>query len=202
MKNKGVGRMIEDIMELLTTISDNCTANWTRIDDYVLYSKNGFIHIDGLNLSHTVMFKIRAKQSDIGLNFQYPCIYKKEDILSGKWKVNRMDFNNISDKTYWDLLKFDYVFDINYDSTNFNDFERLLKKDIDEILVKNNNSQGVYSSELLQSAIIPNVEDIRLKIIYQDAPLRLHYNYSFFNVYCLIAPRLVDINPDIWELVV
>lgn len=194
--------MIEDIMELLTTISYNCTDNWTRIEDYVLYSKNGFLHIDGLNISHTLMFKIRAKQSDVGLNFQYPCIYKKEDILSGKWKVNRMDFNNISDKTYWDLLKFDDVFDIDYDPANFKDFERLLKKDIDEILIKNNTFQSVYSSKLLQSAIIPNIEDIMLKIIHRDAPLRLHYNYSFFNVYCLIAPRLVDINPYIRELVV
>ena len=194
--------MIEDIIELLTAISNNCTTTLTKIGDFVLYSLDGFIHADMLNRSHTVMFKIRAKQSDIGLNFQYPCIYKKGDILSGKWKVNRMDFNNISDMTYWDLLKFDDVFDIDYDSANFKDFERLLKKDINEILVKNNNFQGVYSRELLQSAIIPNVEDIRLKMIYQDAPLRLHYNYSFFNVYCLIAPRLADIDPYIWELVV
>ena len=98
--------------------------NWTHIEDFILYSvkdKEEFIQIEALNRSHTALFKIRAKRRDLGLIFNYPMVYDKLDASLRKWKLRRVDLTNYSDNIYVNLLKFDDVFDIGYDSFDYSD---------------------------------------------------------------------------------
>ena len=194
--------MIEDIMDICTEIINNYSGDWSKINRFVIHTimdidHNGhiskpFVQIEGLNRSHTTMFKIRAKQSDIGLIFKYPCIYEGEDALLRKWKLKRIDLNNIRDKSYWDLLTFGDVFDTEYDSFDCSDLKKLLRNyDCGQIEIRNNNCNNIYSAELLRNVVIDyDLEDIGLKLIHQNAPLRINYKWGIFDVYCLIAPRL------------
>ena len=99
---------------------------------------------------------------------------------------------SLPDRSYIDLLKFDDVFDIEYDSVEYSDLSRLLNIDeCSQIDIRNNGFHAVYSKYLINSVLIDDdLEDIGLKILHPDAPLRLHYQYGVFNIYCLIAPRV------------
>lgn len=197
--------MIEDVMNICTNIINMWQSPWTKTEQFILHTvkdkRTSFVQIEGLNRNHTAMFKIRAKQSDLGLIFKYPCIYEGEDALLRKWKLKRMDFDNIRDKSYWDLLKFDDVFDIEYDSFECSDLKRLLLNwDCEQIEIRNNGCYNVYSKILLKSMLIDyDLEDIGLKILHQDAPVRINYKWDVFDVYCLIAPRL-EVKEDIFYL--
>ena len=188
--------MIEDVMDICTNIINMWQDPWTKTEQFILHTVKDkgtpFVQIEALNRNHTAMFKIRAKQSDLGLIFKYPCIYESEDALLRKWKLKRIDFDNIRDRSYWTLLKFDDVFDIEYDSFECSDLKRLLLNgDCEQIEIRNNGCYNVYSKILLKSMLIDyDLEDIGLKIVHQDAPLRINYKWGIFDVYCLIAPRL------------
>ena len=188
--------MIEDVMDICTNIINMWQSPWTKTEQFILHTVKdkgtSFVQIEGLNRSHTSMFKIRAKQSDLGLIFKYPCIYESEDALLRKWKLKRIDFCNIKDKSYQNLLKFDDVFNVEYDKFDCADLKRLLLNwDCEQIEIRNNGHYNVYNKELLKAALIDyDLEDIGLKLIHQDAPLRINYKWGIFDVYCLIAPRL------------
>lgn len=183
-------------MDICTKIINQWQGSMSKTEAFVLHTvkDNGtsFVQIEALNRSHTTMFKIRVKQSDVGLIFKYPLIYEAEDAMLRKWKLRRMNFDNISDKCYWDLLKFDDTFDEEYDSFECSDLKRLLLNwDCNQIEIKNNGFHNIYSIELLRSSVIDyDLENIGLKLIHQDSPLRLNYKYGIFDVYCLIAPRV------------
>lgn len=197
--------MIENVMDICTNIINMWQSPWTKTEQFILHTVKdkgtSFVQIEGLNRNHTAMFKIRAKQSDLGLIFKYPCIYESEDALLRKWKLKRIDFDNIRDRSYWSLLKFDDVFDIEYDSFECSDLKRLLLNwDCEQIEIRNNGCYNVYSQILLKSMLIDyDLEDIGLKIVHQDAPVRINYKWGIFDVYCLIAPRL-GVKEDIFYL--
>ena len=189
--------MTERIIKLLNTLIST-DIKWGKVDLFVLHTVKdkgiSFVQIEGLNRSHTVIFKIRVKQSDIGLIFKYPCIYEFGDIVHGRWNLKRINFEDIRDKSYWGLLKFDDVFDIEYDHVDISELKQLLSFDeCTQIEIWNNNCRNVYSKEFLSSCLINECDDIGLRIIHQDAPLRLNYTCGIFDVYCLIAPRF---NPE------
>ena len=189
--------MIEDILDLTTEIINQVQNEYTRPQAFVLHTvienETPYVQIEALNRNHTVLFKIRAKQSDVGLIFKYPCIYEYDDALLRKWKLKRMNMENLPDKTYWDLLKFGDVFNLEYDSFDYQDLKRLvLNHDTTEIGIINNNYTGVYDTTLLRTVMFDNCEDISLKILFNDAPLRLKFKLGFFDVYCLIAPRIYE----------
>ena len=178
--------------------------SWTHLDDFVLHTVHDgeeFIQIEALNRSHTVLFKIRAKRSDLGLIFKYPCIYAREDFCLQKWKLRRVDMTQLSDKSYIDLLRFDDVFDIEYDSFDYSELVRLLDtNECNQIEIRNNGFSGVYSKYLIRSAIIDDgIESIKLKLISPKCPLRLNYKIGIFDVYCLIAPR-IEVNEELFFL--
>lgn len=188
--------MTERIIKLLNTLIST-DIKWNKVDSFVLHTVKdkeiSYVQIEGLNRTHTVLFKIRVKQSDIGLKFKYPCIYEFTDILHERWNLKRINFENIRDNSYWNLLKFDDVFDIEYDYVDISELKQLLSFDeCTQIEIRNNNCSNVYSKELLSSCLINECDDISLRIIHQDAPLRLNYKYGIFDVYCLIAPRFTS----------
>ena len=194
--------MIEDIMNITTKIVNQFQSSWTKTELFVLHTvkdnQTDYVQMEAINHSHTTLFKIRAKQSDLGLIFKHPCIYETENAILRKWKLTRMNFDNIRDECYWNMLKFDDVFDIEYDSFDYQDLRKLLLTwDTDMIEVYNNGCRGVYSTELLRSLIIEEVEDISLKLLFDDAPLRLNYKVGIFDVYCLVAPRL-EVKSPYW----
>ena len=187
--------MIEDIMNLTTRIINECSGRWTKFDKFVLHTvkdnETPFVQIDALNNSHTTKFKIRAKQSDLGLIFKYPLVYENEDALLRKWKLRRMNSKTYPDRFYVNLLQFEEVFDIGCDPVDYSELKRLLLcGDTDQIAILNNGCENVYSTILLKSMIIQDAGDIKLKLLHQDGPLILNYKFRSFDVYCLIAPRI------------
>lgn len=178
--------------------------NWMHIEDFILHSVNDneeFIQIEALNRSNTALFKIRAKKRDLGLIFNYPMVYDKINASLRKWKLRRLDLTNYSDSRYVNLLKFDDVFDIDYDSFDYSDLSKLLNNfECNQIEIRNNGCYNVYSKYLIESMLIDDdFESIGLKLIHQDAPLRLNYQYGIFDVYCLVAPKL-EVEENIFYL--
>lgn len=185
--------MTENMLNFLHDLTyHNDEISWIKLDLFMLHTvvDNGkeFVQGDALNRSHTVLFKIRAKREDVGLWFKYPHMY---DANLRNYKLRQVDMNNFPDKSYVDLLTFDDVFNITYDSFDYNDLTRLLNRiDCDPIEIYNNGFKGVYSAELIRSGLIPGAEDVRLRLLGDDLPLRLNYKFGVFDVYVLVAPRL------------
>lgn len=190
--------MVKRIVDLCYKLYKSETKhNWSNFDDFIFHSVHDgddFIQIECLNRNHTVLVKIRVKRRDLGLIFKYPCIYISEDFCLQKWELNRMDMTQLRNKNYIEISKFDDVFDIEYDSFDYSELVQLLDTEgCDLIKIQNNNSSGVYFSYLIRSVIIDDgVEDIKLKLISDDNPLRLNYKIGIFDVYCLIAPKIDD----------
>ena len=201
----GSDTMVNRIVEFCYKLCNNeIKDNWTHLDDFLLHTVHDgeeFIQMEALNRNHTVLFKIRVKRRDLGLIFKYPCIYTREDFCLQKWKLRRLDMTQLRDKSYIDLLTFEDVFDIEYDSFDYSELVQLLDTtECNQIEIRNNSFSGVYSSYLIRSAIIDDgVEDIKLKLISYDCPLRLNYKIGIFDVYCLIAPKL-EVKEDLFFL--
>ena len=100
--------MIEDVLNLTTDIVNNSSNNFTKVEQFVLHTvkDNGvyFVQIEGMNRSHTGIFKIRAKQSDLGLIFKYPCIYEYDDALLRKWRLRRITCD-VQDEFHWNNFR-------------------------------------------------------------------------------------------------
>ena len=156
---------------------------------FVFRSIGDFTQIDALNHSHTVMFKIRVLNRDLGVWFKHPCVLYFNDAKLRKLKLERLPITDYHERT---ILKhdFDDVFEIEYDSANLNEIRRLGNAGLNSIGIQNNSELNVYSIDLLNSAVICDDKLINLKITGKDMPLKLNYKQGIFDVYCLIAPRI------------
>lgn len=184
--------MIEKIIDLCQKIPNlnRRYFRWYDIEEFILYNSNEHICIDGINSNSTVLFKVRAKKSDLGLSFKYPCIYDMSNVALGEWKLKRITIDAITKQSV-DLFKFDDVYYLTYDSFDYAELDRFIQmEECDQIEIRNGRYHGVYSTDLLETTVIPGVTDIGLKLIAYDSPLRLHYTYDIFDVYCIVAPRI------------
>ena len=185
--------MIDKIINLCRKIPNQLNGkyfHWWDIDEFILYSSNEHIHIDGINNQGTVLFKVRAKRRDLGLIFKYPCVYNVSDIEMGKWKLQRLDIDTLY-KHSVDLFKFDDVFNLTYDYFDYHELDRFIQLvGCDQIEIRNGKFHGVYSVNLLETAVIDGVTDVGLKLVNYENPLRLYYRYDVFDVYCCVAPRI------------
>ena len=183
--------MIDKIINLCSKIPNNPQYHkWWDIEEFILYDSTEHIHIDGINRHSTVLFKVCAKKTDLGLSFKYPCVYDISDVEMGKWKLKRINLDTIK-KHSVDLFKFDDVFNLTYDSFKYSELDYFIQNEnCNQIEIRNGKYHGVYSTNLLETAVIPGVTDVGLKLITYDCPLRLHYKYGIFDVYSLVAPRV------------
>lgn len=183
--------MITKIIDLCSKIPNNPKyQRWEDIDEFILYNSKEHIHIDGVNRHSTVLFKVRAKKSDLGLSFKYPCVYDISDVEMGKWKLKRITVDTLK-KHSADLFKFEDVFNLTYDFFEYSELDCFIQmEECGQIEIRNGKYHAVYSTYLLETAVIPGVTDIGLKLISYDCPLRLHYKYDIFDVYCVVAPRI------------
>ena len=185
--------MIDKIIDLCNKIPKFVPSyfNWYDVEQFILYDDiSGFVHIDGINRNQTILFKVRAKKSDLGLSFKYPCVYNRDDITQGKWRLKRLD-KDILYKQNVTLFKLDDVFNLTYDSFEYSQLDYFIQNEnCDQIEIRNGKFHGVYSMDLLNCSIIDGVASVGLKLISYDCPLRLYYKYDIFDVYCVVAPRI------------
>lgn len=158
---------------------------------FVFRSIDDFTQIDALNHSHTVMFKIRVPNRDLGLWFKHPCVLHVNNARLRKLELERLIVTGYIKRTYLNP-DFDDVFEITYDSIDWKCFKRLISIQLDSVGIKNNEVCNVYSLDLINSCVIDDLEQINLKITGKDTPLKLNYKRGIFDVYCLIAPRITE----------
>lgn len=182
---------MERLIDLCYDICKNTDYTYYEPNAFVFSSIGDFTHIDAINMSHTTCFKIRVKNRDLGVWFKHPCILQREAAHLKKLSLNRLNVND----PIFELIKFDDVFDIKYDTIEYMSLKRPALDYIgfDTIGIQNNGFRNVYSVDLINSILLTDdLEHINLKILDKEGPLRLNYQYGIFDVYCLIAPRITE----------
>jgi hypothetical protein len=184
---------MNNLIDLCYELRKISSFRWYKPEAFVFRSVNDFTQIDALNGNHTVLFKIRVSNRDLGVWFKYPMIYQGRDADKKKLKLERLDFNVYYEKHYVDNVdKFNDIFDTEFDIANYKPFKQSIDFEFDSVGIKNNGILNVYSGELIDSVFLTDLEEFNLKITGEESPLKINYSYGIFDIYCLIAPRICD----------
>lgn len=174
---------LEKLMDLCHKIVNNKFN--VGYEDIIIGNYGEMTEIFCMNKSHTALFKILVKNSDLGIQFKHFCQVKIKDITNNKWRIRRDDSYKIPQSNFYGQDFFNELANANYYIVNYETLEKLKGY----IRVVDNNVHNIYNEQFVKSCFLSDkIENVKMKMIGCDAPLIINYKYKIFDVYCLIAP--------------
>ena len=164
---------------------------WTLPQFFVFRTLGEYTQIDTLNMSSTILYKIRVPRKEIGLYIKNPLILWTDDAEKHKLKLKRGDSYHRFQEDLSVMSKYDPIVFTQYDKYNYKNLKDALYNDEHMLEIRQNSYSAVFDTRLLINTILnPNLDEVGLKLCHNDSPLLINYNYGVFDVYALIAPKL------------
>ena len=182
------------IMNLCETLLDN---NFNT-DNFAVNFKEGTCVISSMNSATTALIKIKINTNNLDTDFKdQNGIIHTMDLNQKMYSIS--PFDNKFEETHARLL--DHFEEKLFDSKGYKmyPFELFMKKlncrynDKSTVLIDCSTNESVIDTYYVKTCIIgnPNVVFVKLLDNMDDTPLCLNYQFRAFNVYCVIAPKIV-----------
>lgn len=177
---------------LMQLLYNRLIRNNFKPSDFEFKYHEGYCTLSTINMHHTVFLKIRVKSD----------VESETKILPLKEVINRtFNYESGSDYTkrtaplYYDRFD-DLIFDKEgYVACDYTELSKIFRVySYGGILIKQpHRGDAVFSIDLLKSVFFERPEsEVFMKVRQDDGIVFINYEFSCFDVYAAVAPRVVD----------
>ncbi|MCR5027234.1 MAG: hypothetical protein K6A34_07325 [Methanobrevibacter sp.] len=172
---------------LLKLLYKKLIKNGFSPQDFIIQLEENTCTLSTMNDYATQLLKIKI--NDFNSEHQGNYIIKIKDLVNENYIAHKIESKY--DKDYLNRLT-------NFDEELFNkedyadsyvfDLKKYLDADLSKICVDCFGKKGLYNTRYIKQVIHPDANTVQFKLQNDCMPLILHYEYSLFDVYAVIAP--------------